>query len=85
MHSSKTPKSNAKLFKNASKIPKRKLPAEVANMEDMQNPTTQTKVADFFLENPNFSCIAKETTSDKAITEVIPAKRIHKKNKGPIT
>ena len=53
-------------------------------MEDMQNPTMHTKVADFLLENPNFSLIAKETTSSSAITEVIPANKIHAKNKGPI-
>ena len=85
IHSSKTPKSNAKLFKNASNIPKSKLPAEVANIVDIQNPTTHTKVADFFLENANFSLRANETTSVKAIMEVIPANNIHAKNKGPIT
>lgn len=84
MHSSKTPKSNAKLFRNASKIPNSRLPAEVANKEDMQNPTAHTRVADFFLEKPNFSLRAKDTTSDKAIIDVIPANKIHAKNRGPI-
>ena len=54
MHSSKTPNNNAKLFKNASKIPKSRLRAEVANKEDMQNPTAHTRVAAIFLEKPNF-------------------------------
>ena len=85
MHSINIPNNNAKLFKNASNIPRSVLPEAVANKLDTQNPTTQTMVADFLLEKPNFSEIEYETTSNKAITEVIPANKIHKKNNGPIT
>ena len=51
----------------------------------MQNPTIHTTVADFLLEKPNFSEIANEATSSRAIREVKPANKIHKKNNGPIT
>ena len=51
----------------------------------MQNPTIQTKVADLLLEKSNFSEIANEATSSRAIREVRPANKIHKKNNGPIT
>ena len=50
MHSINIANNKAKLFKNASNIPRSVLPEAVANKQDIQNPTTHTMVADFLLE-----------------------------------
>ena len=55
MHSINIANNKAKLFKNASNIPRSVLPEAVANKQDMQNPTAHTIVADFLLEKSNFS------------------------------
>ena len=55
MHSRRTAKSNAKLFRNPSKTPKIILPAPVANIVEIQNPTMQTAVAVFLRSIRNFS------------------------------
>ena len=49
MHSINIANNKAKLFKNASNIPRSVLPEAVANKQDMQNPTAHTIVADFLL------------------------------------
>ena len=55
IHSRSIANSNAKLFKYASNTPKIVLPAPVANMVDIKNPTIQTTVAVFLRSIRNFS------------------------------
>ena len=55
MHSRRTAKSNAKLFKNASNTPKMKLPDAVAKIDDIRTPVMQTIAAVFLREKSNFS------------------------------
>ena len=54
MHSRRTAKSSAKLFKNASNTPKIKLPDAVAKIDDIITPTVQTIAAVFLREKSNF-------------------------------
>ena len=57
MHSRSIANNNAKLFKYPSNTPKIVLPAPVANIVDIQNPTIQTTVAVFLRSIRNFSDI----------------------------
>ena len=57
MHSRSTAKSNAKLFRYASKTPSIVLPIPVAKMQDIKNPIMHTTVAVFLRSMRNFSDI----------------------------